>query len=43
MHHRAAHNDHSFDLVVKRLGKEAFLKDHTEEEFIRIFGRAYET
>ena len=43
MHHRAVHNDHSFDLVVKRLGKEAFLRNHTEEEFIAIFGRAYET
>jgi hypothetical protein len=43
MHHRAAHSDHCFDQVIKRLGKEAFLREHTEEEFMAIFGRSYET
>ena len=42
MHHDAAHHDRAFDKVVKMIGKRAFLENHTEEEFIKIFGRSYE-
>ena len=42
-HHNAVHSSKSLALTLKRAGKIAFLKNHTEEEFLKIFGRTYET
>lgn len=41
-HHDAVHRNKDMDLRLKQIGKKAFLRNHSEEEFIAIFGRAYE-
>lgn len=41
-HHRAVHSDRRFDHAVQMIAKRAFLENHTEEEFMAIFGRSYE-
>ena len=35
------HFDHALDLQLKQTGQRAFERDHSREEFIRIFGQNY--
>ena len=41
-HHRMAHRNPYNRRKYEQMGKAAFLKDHTIEEFKEIFGRYYE-
>lgn len=37
----AVHKNRESDLIIKRAAQRAFEKDHTREEFIRVFGKSY--
>lgn len=44
-HHRtgpvAPHRNREVDLEYKQIAQEVFERDHTREEFIKIFGKSY--
>lgn len=37
----AVHRDRNADLFLKRIGQNRFEKEHSREEFMKIFGRSY--
>lgn len=39
--HELAHRDGAFALRLKRAGQRAFEREHSREQFMRIFGKSY--
>ena len=37
----SVHNDHTLDLMIRQIGQQAFEKEHTREDFIKVFGRSW--